>query len=208
MKGKAMEEFSMPAAPATLLRLVKRLRERNLEALIVADGAQARQAVLERIPNGAEVHSGKSKTLEDSGIFAELQDSGRYDFLRTRLLTMDRATEAREMRRLIAAPDYMLGSVAAITEDGVLVAASATGSQLGAYASGAGKLILVVGSQKVVPDLEGALRRIREYVYPWEQARVRETMGVDTVLAKILLIEREWLADRTTVVLVRRPIGV
>jgi hypothetical protein len=74
--------------------------------------------VLERIPEGAEVHSGKSKTLEDAGIFAELRDSGRYDFLRARLLEMDRATQAREMRKLIGAPDFMLGSVAAITRMG------------------------------------------------------------------------------------------
>jgi hypothetical protein len=121
---------------------------------------------------------------------------------------MDRATQAREMRKLIGAPDFMLGSVAAITLDGLMVAASATGSQLGPYASGAGRLILVIGAQKVVPDLEAGLRRVREYVFPWEMARVRETMGVDTVLAKVLLIEREWLAGRSTVVLVRSAIGV
>jgi hypothetical protein len=89
-----------------------------------------------------------------------------------------------------------------------MVAASATGSQLGPYASGAGRLILVIGAQKVVPDLEAGLRRVRQYVFPWEMARVRETLGVDTVLAKVLLIEREWVAGRSTVVLVRRAIGV
>ena len=89
-----------------------------------------------------------------------------------------------------------------------MIAASATGSQLGPYASSAGRVILVIGAQKVVPDLETGLRRIREYVFPWELARVRETMGVDTVLAKVLLIEREWLAGRSTVVLVRSAIGV
>jgi len=200
--------FATPAAPQVLEVVADRLRERNFEALVVADGGEARRVVLERIPEGAEVHSGKSKTLEDAGIFAELQDSGRYDFLRARLLEMDRATQAREMRKLIGAPDFMLGSVAAITLDGLMVAASATGSQLGPYASGAGRLILVIGAQKVVPDLETGLRRVREYVFPWEMARVCETMGVDTVLAKVLLIEREWLAGRSTVVLVRGAIGV
>ena len=202
------EPFATPAAPQVLEDVAERLRKRNFEALVVADGGEARRVVLERIPEGAEVYSGKSKTLEDAGIFAELQDSGRYDFLRPRLLAMDRATQAREMRKLIGAPDFMLGSVAAITLDGLMVAASATGSQLGPYASGAGRLILVIGAQKVVPDLETGLRRVREYVFPWEMARVRETMGVDTVLAKVLLIEREWLAGRSTVVLVRSAIGV
>ncbi len=202
------ERFATLAAPQVLEDVADRLRERNFEALVVADGDEARRVVLERIPEGAEVHSGKSKTLEDAGIYAELQDSGRYDFLRSRLLKMDRATQGREMRRLIGAPDFMLGSAAAITLDGLMIVASATGSQLGPYASGAGRLILVIGAQKVVPDLETGLRRVREYVFPWEMARVRETMGVDTVLAKVLLIEREWLAGRSTVVLVRSAIGV
>jgi hypothetical protein len=95
-----------------------------------------------------------------------------------------------------------------VTEDGILVAASATASQLGPYAHGAGRLILVVGSQKIVADLDAALRRIREHVFPWEDARVLEIMGRHTFMGKVLLIEREWVDHRTTVVLVREPIGI
>jgi hypothetical protein len=206
--SQAPEDFTVPASEGTLQKVAERLRERNLTVVVVDGADEARRVVLERIPEGAEVHSGKSKTLEDAGIFGELQGSGRYEFLRSHLMEMDRQTQARERRKLAAAPDYMLGSVGAVTEDGVMVAASATGSQLGPYVSGARKLILVVGSQKIVTDLDAALRRIREHVLPWEDARVRETLGVGTVLAKVLLIEREWLPDRTTVVLVRAPVGV
>ena len=102
----------------------------------------------------------------------------------------------------------MLGSVAAVTHDGLLVAASATGSQLGGYAAGAGRLILVVGSQKIVPDLPAALRRIGDIVFPYEDAQVLERLGVHTRLEKVLLIYGEWMAGRTTVVLVREPVGV
>ncbi len=184
------------------------LRMHNIEAVVVEDGEAARAFVLGLIPEGAEVHSGKSKTLEDIGLYAELVDSGRYDPVRPRLAAMDRATQGREIRKLSAAPDFMLGSVAAITADGTLVAASATGSQLGAYAAGAGRLILVVGSQKLVPDLDAAMRRIREVVFPWENDRVRERLGVDTSLEKVLLILGEWRPGRTTVVVVREPVGV
>jgi hypothetical protein len=121
---------------------------------------------------------------------------------------MDRQTQAREIRKLIAGPDFMLGSVNAVTEDGILVAASATGSQLGPYAGTAGKVILVVGSQKIVPDLETALRRIREYVLPWEDAQVRQVMPIGSFLGKILIVEREWVARRMEVILVRKPIGI
>ena len=124
------------------------------------------------------------------------------------MLAMDRATQGAEIRRLIAAPDYMLGSVAALTEDGAMVAASATGSQLGPYSAGAGRLILVIGSQKIVPDLDAAFRRINDVVFPYENEQVRARLGVDTRLEKVLVIYGEWREGRTTVVLVREPVGV
>ena len=199
----------VPVASDQLLeRVAAALRTHNIETIVVDTGAEARDLVLGLIPEGAEVHSGKSKTLEDIGLYAAIAESGRYDALRPRMVKMDRATQGREIRKLVAAPDFMLGSVAAITEDGTLVAASATGSQLGPYSAGAGRLILIVGSQKIVPDLDAALRRIKVVVFPWENAQVRERLGVDTVLEKILLIYGEWLAGRTTVVLVREPVGV
>jgi L-lactate utilization protein LutC len=201
-------DFTLAAPEETLQRVAARLRERNIEAVVVDDAQGARLAVLERLPEGAEVHSGKSQTLEDAGILQEVRDSGRYDFLRTHLLKMDRQTQAGEMRKMSAAPDYMLGSAHAITEDGVVVVVSATGSQLGPLAYGAGKVILVVGSQKIVPDLAAADRRIREHVMPWEDARLRATAGIGTTLGKTLVIEREFRPGRTTVVLVRTPIGI
>jgi hypothetical protein len=188
--------------------LAATLQRRNIEAIVAETGAEARDVVLGLIPEGSEVHSGKSKTLADIGLQAELVGSGRYDAIRPRLSAMDRQTHAREMRKLAAAPDIMLGSVAAVTADGVLVAASATGSQLGAYVAGAGRLILVVGSQKIVGDLAAARRRIEDVVFPYEDAQVLERLGVHTRLEKVLLIYGEWLAGRTTVVFVREPAGV
>ncbi|MGZ3640814.1 MAG: LUD domain-containing protein [Candidatus Limnocylindrales bacterium] len=189
-------------------RVAAALRSHNIETIVVATGQEARETVLHLLPDGAEVHSGKSKTLEDIGLFQELVESGRYDAIRPRIAAMDRQTQGREIRKLVAAPDYMLGSVAALTEDGALVAASATGSQLGPYAAGAGRLILVVGTQKIVPDLETALQRIRDVVFPYENAQVRARLGLDTALEKVLIIYGEWQPGRTTVVLVREPVGV
>jgi LUD domain len=201
-------EFARPASEAALNAVADRMRERNFEVLIVGTAAEAKAAVLGRIPEGAEVHSGKSKTLEDAGIFQELMESDRYDFIRRRLIKMDRKTQAREYRKLGAAPDFMLGSVQALTEAGQLVVASASGSQIGPYGSGAGTLILVVGSQKIVPDFDVALRRITEHVQPYEDARLREQIGVGTKLCRILILEQDYSPGRTTVILVREPIGV
>jgi hypothetical protein len=139
-------EYTQKASEATLNAVADRLRERNFEVVIVDTAADAKAAVLERIPDGAEVHSGKSKTLEDLGLVKELMESDRYNFLRKRTLKMDRKTQGREIAKLTAAPDYMLGSVQALTEAGQMVVASASGSQIGPYSSGAQTLILVVGS--------------------------------------------------------------
>jgi len=205
---KLREDFASLASEETIQRVAERMRERNIEVVVVDDGDQARKVVLERLPEGAKVHSGKSKTLQDAGIFDAIQDASRYDALRPRIFKMDRQTQAREIRKLISGPDFMLGSINAITEDGVLVVASASASQLGPYASTAGKVILVVGSQKIVPDLETALRRIRDYVLPWEDSQVRKVMNIGSFVGKILLIEREWINGRMTVILVRKPIGI
>ncbi len=204
----AIVDFARPTSDATLNAVADRLRERNFEVIIVGTAADAKAAVLERIPEGAEVHSGKSKTIEDIGVFNELMESDRYDFVRKRTFKMDRKTRMREITKLGAAPDYMVGSVHALTEAGQLVTASATGSQLGPYASGARTLILVVGSQKIVPNLDEALRRITDYLQPYEDARLREQMGIGTKLARILILERDFTSGRTTVILVREPVGV
>ena len=130
-----------PAEDGRLETAADALRARNIEVLVVDTGAEARDEVLSRVPAGSEVHSGKSKTLEDIGVFAALHAPGAYDAIRPKLLAMDRATQAREMRKLGATPDTVVGSVNALTADGVLVAASATGNQLAGYAGGAGRVI-------------------------------------------------------------------
>jgi hypothetical protein len=102
----------------------------------------------------------------------------------------------------------MLGSAHAVTEAGQIVITSASGSQIGPIASGAGRLVLVIGSQKIVPDLDSAFRRIQDHVFPWEDARLREAMGIGTKITRTLILERDFVPGRTTVVLVRDPIGI
>jgi hypothetical protein len=195
-------------AEATIQKVAAALRTNNIDARVVDSGEDAKRLVLELIPEGAEVYSGKSKTLVDLGLYKELFESGRYDSLRARYMDLDRKTHAREIRKLIAAPDYMLGSVQAVTESGDLVIASASASQLGPYASGAGRLILLIGSQKIVHDLDEAMRRIEETVFPYEDAMVRERMNISTFIGKVLIIRREWVDGRVTVILIREPVGV
>jgi len=201
-------DFAVPASEAELEALAEKLRARNFEAVIVQDGAEAKAEVLKRIPEGAQVHSGKSKTLEDAGLFKEFMEGDRFDFVRKRTMKLDPKTQRDEMRKLGAAPDVMVNSAHAVTEEGQIVITSASGSQIGPIASGAGRLILVIGSQKIVPDLDAAFRRIREHVFPYEDARLREAMGIGTKITRTLILDQDFMPGRTTVILVREPIGV
>ena len=203
----AAVEYAKPASEATLEALAERMRARNFEVVIVDDGAAAKAEVLSRVPEGSQVHSGKSKTLEDAGIFDEFMDNEQYDFIRRRTLKMDRNTQRDEMRRAGAAPDFMVNSAHAVTEKGQIVMTSATGSQIGPIASGAGKLILVIGSQKVVPDLDTAFRRIEDYVIPYEEDRLNVAHGV-AKMNRTLILGGDHTPGRTTIILVRQPIGV
>jgi len=175
--------------------------------LRAADAARAKLMVLDLIPDGSQVHHGASQSLELSGITEAIETSGRYDPVRPRIMSLDRTTEADEIRRLSAAPDVMLGSVHAVTEAGSLLAASMGGSQLGPYVSGALRVILVVGTQKIVSDLEDGLRRINEYAFPLEDARAQAAYGIHSAVNKVLIIDREIVPERITVVLVDEVLG-
>ncbi|MDR7082692.1 hypothetical protein J2X01_001981 [Arthrobacter ginsengisoli] len=199
--------FAASAEETRVVRAVAALEANGITVLRVANAAEAKRMVLDLIPAGSQVHHGASQSLEASGIAEEIESSGRYESLRSRVFGMDRATQADEIRRLTASPDVMLGSVHAVTETGSLVTASASGSQLGPYASGAGKVILVVGTQKIVPDLEDALRRIDEYAFPLEDVRAQAAYGVHSGVNKVLIINREWTPDRITVVLCDDALG-
>jgi L-lactate utilization protein LutC len=199
--------FATLADEERVARTAAALEANGITVLRASDAADARRIVLGLIPEGAEVSHGASQTLEATGIRAELDESGRYEPLRPRIGAMDRATQANEMRRLSAAPQVMLGSVHAVTETGSLLAASSSGSQLGPYAAGAGRVILVVGSQKIVADVDEGLRRITEYAFPLEDARAMEAYGMHSGINKVLIINREIVPGRVTVVLVDEVLG-
>jgi L-lactate utilization protein LutC len=203
----ALGRYAVVAEDSRVTRTAAALQANGITVLRAADAGKAKQLVLDLIPEGAQVHHGASASLESSGIVAEIESSGRYEPLKPRIWSMDREVEADEIRRLAAAPDVMLGSVHAVTESGTLVTASASGSQLGPYASGAGKVILVVGTQKIVSDLDEAFRRIDEYAFPLEDARAEAEYGVHSGVNKVLIVNREWTPGRVTVVFVDEALG-
>jgi hypothetical protein len=195
------------ADDARVRRTMAALEGNGITVLRASDAATAKRMVLDLIPDASQVHQGASQTIDVLGITHEIEKSNRYAPLRPRIWSMNRDTEAGEIRRLGAAPDVMLGSVHAVTETGSLLAASMSGSQLGPYVSGAGRVILVVGTQKIVTDLEEGLLRINEYAWRLEDARAQAAYGIRSAVNKIVVINREITPGRITVVLVDEVLG-
>lgn len=199
--------FATPVPARHLERAATELTVHGFTVEILDDAAAARTRVEELIPDGTSVFTGASETLRLSGIEEDINASGRYDAIRPRVLAIDRATGRDEIRRLLASPEVVVGSVAAVTETGSLVAASGSGSQLPSYAGGAARAIWVVGAQKVVPDLSTALRRVDEHCLPLESARTQELHGWPSAVSRLLVLNAEPHPGRGTVLLLREAIG-
>jgi len=203
----AATPFTEPAPAQRLERAAAALRAHGFTVEILDDATAARARVKELIPEGASVFTGASETLRLSGIDEDINASGRYEAVKPRVLGMDRATGADDIRRLLASPDVVVGSVAALTETGSLVAASGSGSQLPSYAGGAARAIWVVGAQKVVPDLSAALRRVEEHCLPLESERAMRVYGWPSAISRLLILNVEPSPGRGTVLLLREAIG-
>jgi len=199
--------FTEPAPAERLEQASAALTASGFAVEILDDAAAARARVRELIPERASVYTAASETTRLSGIRDDINNSGRYQAIGPRVMTMDRATEADQIRRLAATPDVVVGSVGAVTEEGSLVVASYSGSQLPAYSGGAGRVILIVGAQKVVPDLSTALRRVKEHCLPLESARAKGVYGVASAISRLLVLNAEIQPGRVTVLLLREAIG-
>jgi L-lactate utilization protein LutC len=199
--------YGRAKSDAAVDRTARALANNGFVVRQAATAAEAKEVVLSLIPDGSEVLHGASQTLQLTGITDAIERSGRYRPIRPRITGMDRQTQADQIRRLAAAPDVMIGSVHAVTETGSLIVASMSGSQLGPYVSGAAKVILVVGTQKIVASLEEGLRRVDEYAFPLEDARALQAYGVHSAVNKLLIVNREINPGRITVVLVGEVIG-
>jgi L-lactate utilization protein LutC len=198
--------FADPAPAPRLERAATALAAHGFTAEILDDAAAARTRVKDLIPAGASVFTSASETLRLSGIDDDINTSGRYQAIKPRVLAMDRQTQADDIRRLLASPDTVVGSVAAVTETGSLVVASGSGSQIPAYAGGAGQAIWIVGAQKVVSDLSTALRRVEEHALPLESARAQAVYGQPSAINRLLILNAD-RPGRVTVLLLREAIG-
>lgn len=203
----SMKKFSELASKEQINKAIAALQANGVEAELVDTGADAKRRVLELIPEGAEVMNQTSVTLDTIGLPQEINNSGRYNSIRNKLNQTDGSTQRSEKQKLGAGPDWTVGSVHAVTEDGKVLVASNTGSQLSSYAGGAQNVVWVVGAQKLVTNQEEAIKRIYEYVLPLEDARAQKAYGVGSNVSKLLIINKEVNPGRIHLIFVNEVLG-
>lgn len=204
-----MDKWDNLATQQTIDKVIEALKENGINAEFVGSGEEAKKRVLEILPQGVEIMTMSSTTLDTTGLSAEInKPDGKFKPVRDKLYAMDKTTQMQEMNQMGAAPEYAVGSVHAITEDGKVVVASNTGSQLPAYAYSALHVIWVVGAQKIVSNLDAAMKRIYEYVLPLESERAHKAYGVPgSFVSKLLIINKEINPQRITVIFVNEKLG-
>jgi acyl-CoA hydrolase len=204
--AQASDRFTSLPDDQALAATVVALEEHGFSVEVVDDRDAAQAAVLARIPAGSSVMTNTSATLDQTGIADAINDGGPYESARNKMFALDFATQAQQMKAIGGQPDYALGSVHAITRDGTLLIASASGSQLASYAWGAANVIFVAGAQKLVPTLQAAHERIYQHSLKLEDARAQAAYGQHSQVGKILEIHQE-LPGRIHIVLIRQPVG-
>lgn len=202
-----MDKWTKIPSQEILNKTVKALKANGIDAQIVENGKEAKEKVLSIVPEGVEVMTMTSATLDAIGIPPVINESGNYDSVRIKLNSMKRETQGREMQRLGTAPEWVMGSVHAVTEDGKILIASNTGSQLPAYVYGSDHVIWVVGAQKIVKDLDDAWERLYEHTLPLESERLKKIYGVPSKVSKVLIINKEIKPGRITLIFVKEVLG-
>lgn len=206
-----MRVWDAAASRQSIERALAALNANGIQASLAESGAEAKERVLSLLPAGAEVLTMTSITLDQLGLATEVNESGRYESVRAKLVGMDQNTQGREMRKLGAAPDFAIGSAHAVTEDGFVMIASMTGSQIPAYVYAGGTVIWVVGAQKVVKNVEEGMRRIHDFLIPKESERARKAYGLPETFSsfpnKILLFNKEVQPGRAKLIIVNEVLG-
>ena len=206
-----MNYNSLPT-PERIQKTIEALRTRGVKGLLVETKEEALNQIQSMIPAGASVMTGASVTLQQIG-FEALLIEGKHAWrnIKGEILAEKDPTKQTVLRKQGTLADYFLGSVHAITENGEILIASATGSQLSAYAYSSPNIIWVAGAQKITPTLESALQRVRNYVLPLEDQHMKQLHGKDagSFIGKLMIFEREapYLHRTVNLILVNEALG-
>ncbi|OGK19144.1 hypothetical protein A3G67_02630 [Candidatus Roizmanbacteria bacterium RIFCSPLOWO2_12_FULL_40_12] len=205
-----MKKFDELADEQSIKKTVEGLKKRNVNPIVVNSGKEAHDKVVEIIPKGESVMNGSSRTLEQIGFIEHLKSGDHgWDNQHETVITEKDPSKQAELRKQALLSDYYLGSVHAVTEEGAYIVASNTGSQLPHIAYSSANVILVVGTQKIVSNLDEAVKRLEEYVVPLEEVNMQQKYGVSTNISKLLIVKNEhpMTGRKITMILVKEKLG-
>lgn len=202
-----MSNWNKLADKKAIEEIIANLKLRQINAFFVETGKEAKEKVLELIPAGSRVLAASSQTLEEIGLSEEIDNSGKYVSVRKEYMGLDHKNDADKIRILRSTPDFIVGSMNAMTKQGEAVIASNTGSQLAAYTSGARKVIWIVGAQKIVENLDDGFKRINDYVLPLESERLKKAYGIPSNVSQLLIFNKSVNPSRVTIIFVNQSLG-
>ena len=195
------------ANKATIEKTRQVLEANGIKVIVVDSGKEAKEKTLSLIQKGSSVMTATSTTAQQIGLDSAIDESVDFESLRKKIMALSQSEQRAQARRINSAPDYVVGSVHAVTEDGKIVIASNSGSQLAPYAFSAAHVIWLVGTQKIVKNLDEAMKRIEEYTFKLEDERLMNAYGMHSGIRKVLIINSEVMPERITMILVKERLG-
>lgn len=206
---KTQPDYSTLASSESVDKAISALKKKGYFSVLVSNKEEALNEIKKLIPKGASVMNGGSVTLEQIG-YQDYLTKGEHKWRDLHAeITAENNTEKRhELRKLSSLSDFYLGSVHALTEDGNMVIASNTGSQLAHLVFTSPNLILVVSTKKIVPNLDEAMKRLENYVVPLEEKHMQEN-NMHTAMNKVLIFrgEASFTGRKIHIILVKEDLG-
>jgi L-lactate utilization protein LutC len=201
--------YTTLATDESIQRTKAALEKNGFRVMVAENGEEAKNMLLEILPKGAEVMENTSTTLDQIGVSEVINESGDYNSIHKKVLTMDREKEGKEIGRMRSVSDWAIGSFHAVTEDGKIMMASGSGSQLPGYVYGATNVIFVAGTHKIVKDMDQGFDRIYTHSLPLESERIDRVYNTTggSHPRRILIMNSEKNPERTTVILVKEVLG-
>ncbi|MEI7434752.1 MAG: lactate utilization protein [Methanomicrobiales archaeon] len=195
-------------SPTVLRNTITEIEKRGIKVIVAENGETVLSFLKDLIPPGAEVMNGSSTTLIEIGYEEFIAgDTTGWNLLHKRITAENDSAKRAELRRKSVTAEYFISGVNAISETGEIIGCDATGSRVGAWPFAAGHLILVSGTNKIVPTLDDALNRVRNYAFRLENARALKAYGIPSVIGKCVILANERIPGRTTLILVNEALG-
>lgn len=202
--------YDQIASDEIITKTIEGLKGKNFNPVLVNSKEEALAKIKELIPAGVSIMNGSSVTLEEIGFMQYLKDGKHgWNDLHANILAENDATKRGELRKQSVLADFYLGSVHALAENGEMIVASNSGSQLPHLVFTSKNIILVVGAQKIVPDLTEGMKRLENYVVPLEDDRMMKAYKAHTTNNKTLIIHGENPASGRVfhVIIVKEKLG-